>query len=101
MSAEQNRTRRPGWGTYVRDTILFTVGIVIGLSQAGIPPFTPPEGGPDVELLIFAGLLCNGPVMLQALALRFGTGGSPVPPQPAVPPSSPEPSSAPSSGGEQ
>lgn len=99
MSVERT-SRHPGWGTYLRDTVLFLVGIVIGLSQAGIPPFPAPPRGPDVELLIFAGLLCNGPVMLQALALRFGGTGSPSPTPPPALPSSSEPSSAPSSGGE-
>lgn len=99
MSGERTQ-RKPGLGTYIRDTVLFTVGIAIGLSQAGIPPFDPPPGGPDVELLIFAGLLCNGPVMLQALALRFGSTGSQSPTPQPEPPSSPELSPAPSSGGE-
>jgi hypothetical protein len=89
---------RPGWGTYVRDTIIFAVGLAIVLKQAGIG-FAAPEGGPSIELIILGGLFCNGPVMIQALSLRFGTGSPSSPPPPPVPASPSPPSSAPPSGG--
>lgn len=91
---------RPGWGTYVRDTVLFVFGIVIVMKQAGLY-FPAPDGGPEVELIILGGLFCNGPVMLQFLSLRFGTSGSQgqsgssVPPSPSVPPSVPSSGTSP------
>jgi hypothetical protein len=69
------------------------------MKQAGMG-FDPPEGGPSIPLIILGGLFCNGPVMLQALALRFGTGSPSGPPPPSAPPSPPGQLSAPSSGGE-
>lgn len=98
MSTEQ-QDRRPGWTTYIRDTILFLSGLAIVFKQAGIF-FHPPENGPEIELIILGGLFCNGPVMLQALALRFGTGTSPGQQPRQDPPSPPELSSVPSSGAE-
>lgn len=85
--------------TYLRDLGLYLLGVYIAMSEVGVPPFQRPSSGPNVWVLVFAGLLCNGPVVLQALALRFGTGGQrpELPPSPPAP--SPEPSSAPSSGG--
>jgi len=85
--------------TYIRDSILFGLGIYVAMSETGVPPFQRPAEGPNLWVLVFAGLLCNGPVVLQALALRFGTGGQrqgPEPPQQAQLPESP---SVPSSGG--
>jgi hypothetical protein len=98
VSAERTE-RRPGWVTYLRDTLLFLAGLAIVFKQAGIG-FDPPDGGPEIELIILGGLFCNGPVVLQALAIRTGSGGSPSSTPPPGPPSPPELSSAPSSGGE-
>lgn len=78
--------------------MIFVLGLVIVLKQAGIL-FAPPPRGPDIWLIILGGLFCNGPVMLQALALRFGTGSQSLPPAPSAPDSPSEPSSVPSSGG--
>jgi hypothetical protein len=90
---------RPGWFVLLRDTAIFLTGLAIVLKQAGIF-FASPEAGPNIVLIVLGGLFCNGPVVLQALALRFGTGGS----SPAPPPPGPDlqsvPSSGPSSGGE-
>lgn len=77
----------PGWLTYARDLAIFAVGLAIELKQAGIG-FAPPSQGPSIELIILGGLFCNGPVMLQALALRFG-GGSSSSPSPQPGPASP------------
>jgi hypothetical protein len=90
---------RPTWLTLLRDVALFLVGVALVLKQAGIG-FPAPEGGPQIELIIVGGLFCNGPLMLQFLALRFGSGGSGSQPQSPVPPSQPLPSSAQSTGGE-
>lgn len=83
----------------LRDVALFLVGVAIVLKQAGIG-FPAPPGGPEVELIILGGLFCNGPLMLQFLALRFGSGGPGSAPASPVPPLPSEPSSVPSSGGE-
>lgn len=93
---------RPDARTFIRDTIIFSTGLGITVGQTGFPYLVPaPAGGPNVWALLVGALFCNGPVMLQALALRFGgtsTSGQ-VPELPApLPPSAP--SSAPSSGGE-
>lgn len=82
---------------YARDVILFCIGAIIVLKQAGIL-LSPPEGGPQKELIILGALFCNGPLVLQFLALRFGTSGSPRAPARSEPESPPAPSSAPSSG---
>lgn len=83
------------------DLVLFGVGIGIVIGQTGFPWLVEaPKDGPEVWSLIVGALFCNGPVMLQALALRFGGGSSPSPAQLSAPGSPPEPSSAPSSGGE-
>jgi hypothetical protein len=81
----------------VRDLILFVFGVVIVMKQAGLY-FPAPAGGPEIELIILGGLFCNGPVMLQFLALRFGASGSQGAPGSPAPPLPPSPSSAPSSG---
>jgi hypothetical protein len=75
--------------TYARDAILFLLGVVIILKQAGIG-FTPPSGGPSLELLSLGILLCNGPLFLQYVSVWRATPGS------SVSPASPAPS-APSS----
>ncbi len=79
--------------TYVRDAILFVLGIAIILKQAGIG-FAPPEGGPALELLFIGALFCNGPLFLSYLTARRGgtPGPSEVPAQ-----SAPELPSGPSS----
>lgn len=94
---------RPDARTFIRDTIIFAVGLGIVVGQTGFPfLLDPPPGGPNVWSLMTGALFCNGPVVLQALALRFGssTSGSAQSPGPAVPPSPSAPSSAPSSAGE-
>lgn len=94
---------RPDARTFVRDTIIFGVGVWITAGQTGLPYLVePPAAGPNVWSLLVGALFCNGPVVLQALALRFGssTSGS-VPSQAPQAPGSPSaPSSVPSSGGE-
>lgn len=85
--------------TYVRDTILFGVGIVIILKQAGII-FPPPDGGVQLELLFLGALFCNGPLVLSYLSLRRGIP-TPLPPQlPSEPGSPSAPPSVSSPGGE-
>jgi hypothetical protein len=83
----------------LRDVALFLLGVSIVLKQAGIF-FPAPHGGPQIELIIIGGLFCNGPLMLQFLALRFGSNGQGSAPASPAPPSPRTPSSAPSSGGE-
>lgn len=83
--------------TYIRDLGLYALGIYMAMSETGVPPFDRPSGGPNVWVLIFAGLLCNGPVVLQALSIRFGSGPSSRPDQQAT---LPEPSPEPSPGGD-
>lgn len=90
-------TQRGKW-TYVRDAILFCLGVIIILKQSGIA-FPPPEGGVSLELLFIGALFCNGPLFLSYLTARRGTP-SPSPPPPAALPDSPSgPPSDPSSGG--
>jgi hypothetical protein len=89
-----------GWVTYVRDTILFVLGIVIILKQAGLW-FPPPEGGPALELLFIGALFCNGPLFLSYLtARRGGIPGSSVQEVPSAPELPSGRSSPASSGGE-
>lgn len=94
---------RPDARTFIRDTIIFGVGIWITVGQTGLPHLVePPPGGPNIWSLLTGALFCNGPVVLQALALRFGAGtsgsaSSQVPQAPASPSAL---SSEPSSGGE-
>lgn len=89
---------RPSYKTFARDVIIFGLGIVLILKQAGII-FSPPASGPSVVLIVLGGLFCNGPIVLQALALRFGTGPSSPGPGPADSASPSGPSSASSSEG--
>lgn len=84
--------------TYLRDLILFGVGVAIILKQSGIL-LDPPEGGVHLEVLFIGALFCNGPLMLQYLSLRRGSMPSPQEP-PSVPGSPSAPPSAPSSEGE-
>lgn len=93
-----------GWATYIRDTILFVLGIIIILKQAGLG-FTPPPHGPALELLFIGALFCNGPLFLSYLtARRGGTPGSSVEQVPSAPVSHSGPQSGTrspeSSGGE-
>lgn len=85
--------------TYLRDAILFVVGVAIILKQAGIG-FPPPEGGVALELLFIGALFCNGPLFLSYLGARRGITGSSSQ-EPAPPPALPSgPPSVPSSGGD-
>ena len=79
--------------TYARDAILFLTGVAIAMNETGVPPFSRPQGGPNTIALVFAGLLCNGPVVLQALGIRFGIGTQPPQREPEQPDTSSEPSS--------
>lgn len=88
---------KPGIGTYIRDAILFVVGVWITIGQTGFPKFLDmPADGPNVWALLTGVSLCNGPMVLQALALRFGGGTSSSAPSPE--PLLPAPPSAQSSG---
>ena len=94
---------RPDVRTFIRDTIIFGVGVWITVGQTGLPYLVdPPPGGPNVWSLLTGALFCNGPVVLQALALRFGAGtsGSARSPEPPAPVSPSALSSEQSSGGE-
>jgi hypothetical protein len=75
------------------------MGVAIVLKQAGIPPFDAPTHV-SIPLLVIGALCCNVPGILHVVAWRFGTGSPGSPPEPPPPPpSSPEPLSAPSTGG--
>ena len=94
---------RPSIATYIRDGILFFIGVGLTIGQTGFPLLveTPP-GGPSIPALVTGALFCNGPVVLQALALRFG-GGTPSSAQEREPSEPEQPSaqsSVPSSGAE-
>lgn len=78
--------------TYIRDLVLFGVGVSLILKQAGII-FRPPDGGVELELLLLGALFCNGPLVLQYLSLRRGT----LPSLPQELPSAPGSPSAPPS----
>jgi hypothetical protein len=93
---------RPGRLTYARDIVIFVIGVGIVVQQTGFPWLLDSPDKVNVWSLAVGALFCNGPVMLQALALRFGGGTSqPGPlPQPSPSPLPSEPSPAPSSGGE-
>lgn len=82
--------------------MIFGIGIGIVLQQTGFPLLLEsPQQGPSIPALVIGALFCNGPVMLQALALRFGGGTAQSGQQPEQPPSvsSSESSAEPSSGG--
>jgi len=85
--------------TYIRDLVLFALGIVLILKQAGIL-FPPPEGGPSLEVLFIGALFCNGPLFLQYLTLRRGISGPSEDSGPSVPVSPSVPPSGHSSGGD-
>lgn len=93
---------RPGRLTYARDTVIFVIGVGIVVQQTGFPWLLDSPDKVNVWSLAVGALFCNGPVMLQALALRFGGGTSHTGPSPEPsPPASPSaPSPAPSSGGD-
>jgi hypothetical protein len=87
---------RPPWLTYVMDLAVFIIGALIILKQAGLF-FSPPEGGPSIELLAIGALCCNVPGILQIIQWRSGTASSPPgaagsPSGPPSVPSSPAPS---------
>lgn len=85
----------------LRDVIIFGVGVWIVVGQTGLPFLIDTPDKISIPALITGALFCNGPVVLQALSIRFGTGSSGSSPESSSPPSSPESSSpAPSSGGE-
>lgn len=85
---------RPGWLTYIRDIAIFLIGVGIVIKQTGFPYILDsPESGLSVPALIIGALFCNGPVVLQALSIRFGTGTPGRSPESSSPPSSPESSS--------
>lgn len=73
--------------TYMRDAVLFCLGVALILKQSGIG-FPPPEGGPQVELLFVGALFCNGPLFLAYLQARRGTS-TPSPEVESVPSASP------------
>jgi hypothetical protein len=78
---------------YIRDAVLFLTGVAIAMNETGVYPFSRPSGGPSTMALLFAGLLCNGPVVLQALGIRFGTGSPTPQPEQSQPDTQSEPSS--------
>lgn len=85
-------SRLPGVVTYIQDATLFIIGVGITIGQTGFPQLVEmPEKGPNVWALLTGALFCNGPVILQALALRFGgntsSSAQPPDPLPLVPPS--------------
>lgn len=92
---------RPTWRTYIRDIVIFAVGVGIVVQQTGFPYLLDSPDQLSIPALLTGALFCNGPVVLQALALRFGAGTSTSGQQPAPSPSAspPEPSSETSSGG--
>lgn len=80
---------RPGWLKVLRDIVIFGVGVGIVIKQTGFPfLLDPPHSGVSVPALVVGALFCNGPVVLQALAIRFGTGSSGAPSEPSSQPSS-------------
>ncbi len=91
---------KPGWLVVFRDTVIFTLGVLIIARQAGI--FFDPPIKVSIELLITGAVMANVPGALHVLAWRFGTPtGSPsLPPGPLPPEQQRGRLSAPSSGGE-
>jgi hypothetical protein len=83
---------------YARDVVLFLLGIVLILKQAGIL-FPPPESV-SMGVLCIGALFCNGPLVLQYLTITRGGSGSREDSAPSGPAPPSESSSAPSSGGE-
>lgn len=85
---------KPKWLTYVMDIVIFVIGVGIVVKQTGFPfILEPPSSGPSIPALITGALFCNGPVVLQALNIRFGTGSSSSPQASSSLPSSPVSSS--------
>lgn len=82
---------RPGRLTYLRDIVIFAVGLGIVVQQTGFPFLVDSPDKVSIPALVVGALFCNGPVMLQALALRFGgttsTAGPPPAPSLSVSPS--------------
>jgi len=89
---------RPGWLTYLRDTVVFVIGALVILKQAGLY-FAPPSGGPSIPLLAIGALCCNVPGILQVIQWRSGISG--LPPSAGPSSSASQPGSQPvPSGGE-
>jgi hypothetical protein len=82
----------------LRDVVIFVIGLGIVLGQTGFPYLIDAPAKLSIPALITGALFCNGPVVLQALAIRFGTGSPGSQSASSSPPSSPESSVAPSSG---
>jgi hypothetical protein len=82
----------------MRDTVVFVIGALIILKQAGLF-FPAPADGPSIELLAIGALCCNVPGILQVIQWRSGTQSPPSGEQPS-PSGSPsgQPSVAPSAG---
>jgi hypothetical protein len=78
--------------------VIFGVGIGIVIQQTGFPFLLESPEHPSVPALVVGALFCNGPVMLKALALRFGGGSSSLPSGPSEPALPSEPSPEPLSG---
>lgn len=85
----------PGKRTVARDIILFVVGLGIVLLQTGFPFVLAPPEKLNLYALVTGALFCNGPVVLQALAIWFGrntsSAGQSPPASPSPPPSEPLP----------
>lgn len=93
---------RPGRLTYARDAVIFVIGVGITIQQTGFPWLLESPERMNPWALLTGALFCNGPVVLQALALRFGAGTSQSGPssEPSRPVSPSAPSPEPSSGAE-
>ena len=79
--------------TYVRDAVLFGVGLALIMRQGGLIFDPPPEI--DTELLITGLVLCNVPGLIQGIGWLRGIA---PPSSPSGSPPSPQSSPAPSSG---
>ena len=85
----------PGWVALLGKMALFVTGLGIVVTQTGfLWLIEAPKDGPSIPALICDALFCNGPGVLQALSIRFGTSSSGAPSQPSS-----QPSSSPSSSG--
>jgi hypothetical protein len=86
---------RPGKLVVLRDIVLFAVGLGIVLQQTGFPFVLESPEKLNLYALVTGALFCNGPVVLQALAIWFGrstsSAGPSQPASPSQPPSEPLP----------
>jgi hypothetical protein len=77
------------------DVALFVVGLGIVVMQTGFPWLLAAPEKLNLYALITGALFCNGPVVLQALAIWRGgatsSAGPSQPPSPSPPPSAPLP----------